>query len=347
MAGAIIGNTSANRKGGAPTAQLDQLYNYLNHTLGRYFVINGYGDALGPSKGRPWSLTGTGSVTQYVQSGGVFIDYCGWPMSYQISPAGAVADLGPKGFRTFAKALGWTWLSAASFQSKETTGSDHRTYPFPRGYVQSGSINGLYLPHGTFQKDHATWTMNGGGYAAMLGLHRPGLGWYFWGEAYDPWLYQLTGPADTPRHIPSNVFGAFIEACVHGQSTVNGRNFTLNITHQPYTVPKTGQQQNTTGPSTPYGSNPGPSGSGKGTGSGGGTGSTSRNPGHSGTKPVNGQCPAGQILVGDVCVQPGSSGASSTPSWVKPVGVGAGVVTLLGVGAYVLVQEHRQGQGGA
>lgn len=328
MGGNIIGLNSASSHNAASAADLEALYNYLNGTLGQDFVINGYGEALGPTEARPWTLTGTGSVTEYVQSGGVFIDYCGWPMEYLIAPNGVISQPGVNGFRTFAQAIGYGWLSNASFAAvARSEGPNGYLYPFPRGYVQSGSVNGLYLPHGTFI-DSGTWALNGGGFASMLALHRPGEGWYFYGEHWETLvrsIFNMTLPAT----IPPNVYGAFIERCVHDQTSASGSNFTMTISHEPYTVAATAPQKNTTGPSSPYGgsSSPGPSGgtstSGSGSGSSSGSSSSSSSSGQGGSAATT---------------EPAT--VSGLPKWVLP----AGGIAALGIGAGLIGWAgHKEG----
>ena len=329
MGGAIIGLNASTAKNVAPSADLEALFNYLDATLGRYFIINGYGEALGPSAARPWTLTGTGSVTEFVQQpDNVFIDYCGWPMSWLVNTAGYESNPGPVDFQTFGKALGYDWLSAASFQAGVKTGSNGHIFPFERGFNQSGALNGLYLPHGTFTALGGKWDLNGGGYAAMLGIHREGIGWYFWGTSYHSFINSLFGPAGYPKEVPPNVYGAFIEACVHGQSSAIGSNFTLTISHEPYTVNPTAPQKNTTGPSSPYtGSTaPGPSGS---------TTTKTYPSGSSSTSSLPTVCPSGYQLVNGQCVL----APSTTPSWLKPA-VGIGLIVAGGGGVWYLGKQE-------
>ena len=73
---AIIGLNAATARNAAPASDLEALFNRLK-VVNKNCVINGYGEALGPSASRPWTLTGSGSVTEFVQqSDNVFIDYC-------------------------------------------------------------------------------------------------------------------------------------------------------------------------------------------------------------------------------------------------------------------------------
>ncbi len=264
MSGQIIGLTSSQRQSAAPVSFYETLYNYLISTLGQDFVINGYGESLGPSEYRPWTLTGTGSVTEYVQSGGIFIDWTSWPMSYEIDANGFQNNIGPSGFQTFAKDIGYDWLGAETFGASEADAPGGILYPFGAGFNEKGSLNGIYLPSGSFTYNSAQWSLNGGGYAAMIGLHHPGIGWYFYGVYHDPLTEKLFGAFGTPRWVPSAVYGSFIEACVHGQSTGNG----FSILHEAYTVPATQPQKSEPEPSSPYGGqtsdSPGPSSSGNG-----------------------------------------------------------------------------------
>lgn len=335
MGGNIIGLNSSNAKRVAPTTDLEALYNYLSGTLGVDFVINGYGEALGPSANRPWTLTGTGSVTEYVQNDGVFIDYCGWPMSYLVSSKGVVSNPGPSGFQLFAKELGYTWLSDASFQSPTHIGFSSSGYPFDRGFKEAGSLNGLYLPHGTYQPADqqyfggAVWELNSGGNSSMLGIHRPGIGWYFYGTSYYSTLTTILGNGGTPNTIPVNIYGAFIERCVHGQTSASGSGFSFTISHEPYTVAATAPQKNTTGPSSPYGgsSSPGPSGgtstSGSGSGSSSGSSSSASSSGQGGSAATT---------------EPAT--VSGLPKWVLP----AGGIAALGLGAGLIGWAgHKEG----
>ena len=302
MAGTIIGLNRSTAKNVASSSDLESLYNYLNTSLGKRFVINGYGEALGPSATRPWSLTGSGSVLEYFQSGGVFIAYCGWPMRYTISPSGYRAGPTDTNFPTFAKGLGYSWLNGATFTAKAGQTTSHGDYwAFARGFNLSGSLNGLYIPHGAFSETLVPWSLNGAGYAAMLGIHRSGIGWYFWGT-HNSNLFQTI--FQRTATVPPDVYGAFIEACVHGQTSASGKNYSLSITHEAYSVPSTGTSKNTSGSSTPYGS----SGSGSGSGSSSGSGSF-----HASTS--------------------NTSTASAMPSWVAPV-VGAGALAGITAGLW-------------
>lgn len=296
--GAIIGLNRSEALNPVARSTLETLYNQLHGQFQPYFVINGYGEAVGPSSARPWTITGSGSVAQFVQSGGVFVTYCGWPLYASVSAGGLRTEHYAAGFQTFARAIGYDWLGKATFNPPDSQ------FHYIRGLNLSGSEAGLYLPYGDVNNRPIT----SGGATAMFALHHAGIGWFFYAcdlPSIAATLGDLRHPGQV-NYVPVDIYAHFIQAVIQGkQRTVDG----LAIKHVPYQGPIPQSPGKTDYPTTPYGGNqPGPGG-----GSSGKKSSGSPSSGSNGS---------------------GTSGATA-PKWVKPAGIAlasAGGIALLAHG---------------
>lgn len=319
MGGAIIGLGSSNSLNPAANAEYEGLYAALNGQFGPYFVINGYGEALGPSPARPWTLTGSGSVSQYIQKGGVFIDFCGWPMYASVSAGGMRSYNYAQGFQTFARAIGYTWLANEVFSPPRTTATTITPYPFIRGFNLQGSEAGVYLPQGLVYGR----PVNANGAVAMVALHHAGIGWYFWAVNLTSLAASLSD-LGAVSSIPVSVYANFITAVMKGQgSTANG----ITIKYAAYQGPTQTTSTQPIYPTSPYGGN---STSGSSTSGSSGGQSTTTTTTKSPTVTTATTCPSGYTLVNGQCV------ANPSPTWVKPAiglgaaGLGAGIIYYAG-----------------
>lgn len=332
MSGNIIGMGAQTAVNPAPASVLGSLYKALVGNTGpRFYVINGYGEALGPSATRPWTVTGQGSVSDFVRGGGIFVDYTGWPMYNHIDVDGATTLLGPAGFQQFAGAIGYDWLSAEQFAVPASIlygsfGSDK--YPFSRGYAVSGSQAGVYLSQGTFSTPGGilgigggTWPLHAQGFAGMFGLHHSGIGWYFYATATPNAV-----SASMPSFVPPAVFASFILACLNGQS--NGDGFT--VSRLAYQAPYQSSPPSQSFPSSPYPSSA--SGGGSSSSSTGSGSGSSINPvvTGTGTSTSTSTSTGGGTSTTVPTVSPASTPAA-VPKWLLPLG-GA---LLLGGGAWL------------
>jgi len=199
-AGAIIGLGSGASVNAAPASALEALYNYLaNQNLPGYFVINGYGEALGPSPARQWTPE---QVAAFVKSGGIWVDYCGWPMYYETpAPDGFDTAVGGTGWNEFVSALGVPWLQDLSFlvptQDQTIYGG---SYPYDRGFPV-GSV-----------RNHADWQAAGiaSGFARFLAIHVPGGGWYFYGAGRTGSFGGLFSGVTLSDYVSPSDYAAFM-----------------------------------------------------------------------------------------------------------------------------------------
>ena len=318
MGGAVIGLNSSLRNNGASAAAMEQLYNLLNGKTGtRYFVINGYGEPLGPSAARPWTPTGANGVSEFVNSGSIWIDYCGWPMYYQNSTNGVQTTLGAAGFQSFASAVGYAWLGGETLAPG--FGNIAGGYPYRRGYDLSATQHGVYLPQGT---PNGT-PIAAGGYSSMLALNHGSTGWYFYATADGGTAFQ------SPQAVPTPLYAAFILACLSGKASFGYQGTTITIAHEPYLATQHKVVTTQPGPSTPYptGSSSGSTSSGStSSGSGGVTVTTTSGPGPNSTS-------SSSATTGTNFVAP----ASGPPLWeVAGLAAAAGLVTL---GGYLLLKK--------
>lgn len=274
MAGAIVLLGKNEDRNPAPVQAYGSLYTALEGQISPFFVVNGGGEAIGPSTqiNRDFSLPSR--IAQFVVDGNVYIDYCGWPMYYSASGGGAVTTLGPSGFQQFASDLQYGWLKNVSFAFPTVFGAS-TTYPFSRGFPLN-VLDGVCYNNGSGTSPGGLFGIGGGtipftadGYTAMMALHPPNGGWYFYGTYAT--LLGSTLPLSSIAGIewggvnPSD-YAAFITGVVNDES--NGdylcQSYHL-ITQQPTTV--------TPGPSSPFST-----GTGTGSGSGSGSGTSNSSP---------------------------------------------------------------------
>lgn len=245
----IIDGLGSSNVSNPPNAQvLGSLWHYLQpwaNAGSRNVVINGYGSALGPGQFVAWTPK---TVAEWVNAGNIFIDWCKWPMYYQVNPNGSQTTLSGAGFQQFAGGIGYDWLTNENFYAGAIR---FNTYPMSHGYQQRGAQNGIFLPTGTgdyvqsYPSSSYSATLNAAGFAVMMGIHRPGIGWYF---------YSAFSPFTPPNRVSHDVYGAFIAACVHNQvgqaRTVPGGPMTVR--YIPYAAPTVTVAPTTSGPTSPY-----------------------------------------------------------------------------------------------
>ncbi len=244
----IIDGLGSSRASNPPNATvLGNLYHYLYGwaNASRNVVINGYGSALGPGQFINWTPK---NVAGFVNAGNVFIDWCEWPMYYQVFSNGSQTPLSGAGFQFFAGYLGYDWLTNENFSAGAIR---FNGYPMSHGYQQRGAQNGIFLPVGTgnyvqdFPSGQYADTLNAGGFASMMGLYRPGIGWYF---------YAAFSPFTPPNRVSHLVYGAFIAACLHHQQgqAISVPGGTMTVQYVSYQAPTVTIAPTTSGPTSPY-----------------------------------------------------------------------------------------------
>jgi hypothetical protein len=239
MGGAVIGIGASGRQNPAPDSDYEALYNALNGQTERaYVVINGFGETLAPTPNRPWTNVGPNGVSEFVSAGNVWVDYCGWPMFWHVDTAGVMSQYGAAGFQGFAVAIGYNSLSQKQFAVPTFGGESSTGYPFQRGYPEIGTQNGVYLGSGTFVTPPGFLGVGGGsfpiaagGWTSLMALHRPGIGWYFYGT------YDRAANYGVPNAVPVDVYAAFILACLRGQGSWVASAASGLISHAPYQAP--------------------------------------------------------------------------------------------------------------
>lgn len=338
MGGAVIGIGQSGRQNQAADSAYEAIYDALNGQTGSaYFVVNGYGEALGPSANRDWSPNqGNNSAAEFVRSGGIFVDYCGWPMFWQVSTSGVQSQNGPAGFQQFVTGINYPWLDQKGFQTPVITTFTAPFYsvtqfPLTRGFNKLGSMDGVYLGSGTMVVPGGVLTIGGGSlpvattsWTGLMALHFSGIGWYFYGT------YTRAGFVGGPNAVPVGLYTAFILACLRGQASFNSAEGSGQITHAAYQAPAHSVSTQQPGPSSPYpgGSSSGSTSSGSASsGSGGVTvTTTSSGPGPNSSGSTS-------ATTGFNVVAP----ASGPPIWeVAGLAAGAGLVTL---GGYLLFKK--------
>lgn len=237
-----MGKTTASNP--APVSDLGNLYHAVNGQYDQDITINGYGQSLGPGTLYAWTPE---IVANYVQSGKIFLDWCGWPMYYQVAVNGMKTTLGSGGFQTFASEVGYNWLNDTNFDRTQNYAPG--SYPFNRGYDLTASQHGVYLPHGNFVSPGGimgigggTYPLNASGFSALFALHPPGGGYYVYGT------YVGFDTGSGPAGIPYQTYADFLYAVVHNQSSASG----MTISHESYTAPPTSTTAAPTSPTSPY-----------------------------------------------------------------------------------------------
>jgi len=217
-AGAIQGFARPGAVGAPPADTLGALYNQLAAADlgGRYFVINGWGEA--------WGYAASGEIftpqalaAWLSEPGHVWIDYCGWPGYYQVQPEGqARLVLGPAGFQTMVKALGFPWLSQATFAIPLGFVQPFGVLPFPRGFPLLGNVAGTAVQHGTFDSGQP---LTGNGYAFLVALTPP---------SGSLWVYATWTGGLGPGGVPPDVVARFVV------NVAQGRGASVGIVRTPY-----------------------------------------------------------------------------------------------------------------
>ena len=136
-------------QGGAPSSSWNALVaalaaGPLGHS-GRKVIFNLGGESL-PSQGGPKGQGyGVNDVANFCRAGGVWIDYCGWPMYYNpVNPSYQTS--GAQGFRTFLSDIGAVGMPFSTFDSYGissvnlsgglgTGGTTSGTWPYNRSMV--------------------------------------------------------------------------------------------------------------------------------------------------------------------------------------------------------------------
>lgn len=244
----IIDGLGSSSVSNPPNAQvLGSLWHYLQpwaNAGSRNVVINGYGSALGPGQFVAWTPK---TVAEWVNAGNIFIDWCEWPMYYQVNPNGSHQTISGAGFQQFAGDIGYDWLTNENFYAGFHLAA--HSYPMTHGYQQKGTQAGIYLPSGSvvYSSEPANnpQPLNASGFSTMLGIHKPGMGWYF---------YAAFSPYFAPHRVSHEVYGAFIASVLHNQLnqsiTTSAGNF--SVQYIPYAAPSVTVAPTTSGPTSPY-----------------------------------------------------------------------------------------------
>lgn len=327
----ILGYQSALAINHASTTDLTTLYNsVVSLGLKQYVHINGYGEALGPgSNGFQWTPE---SVATVVKGGSVFVDWCGWPMYYQVVTETTLGPnqqprtvttkntLGGAGWKAFTQALGASWLEAATFyvpySDRVWNGG---TYSYTRGFPMSVprywvGVDQTNLPDGKPVTTSA--------YSAAIAIKLPSGGAYIYG-AGSP---NAFGGATLQTLLPTALLAQWIGEVGRGLVHVAPS-------------PTSGSQPKPGSGSTGGGGTSPPSGGG---GSTGGSGTTS---GSGGGGPTV-TCPSGFVNQNGICVPLSSGNGQGTIPTVKAPGinwgevVGVGAILVAGTTVAVLATHH-------
>ncbi len=354
---AIIGLGKGYDRNPAPLKDYTDLYTALGGQSGRtsltdrFVIINAASETLPYSTQLHTNFT-PAQVADHINKGGIWIDYTGWPMYYQADAQGTITALGQSGWAQFVNDLGpapahYGWLSKVSFAVPFGTIHGFTTqYPFVRGFPLNESLDGVCYSTTSFSEPGrlGTYPASGSGFASMVAIHPPGMGYYFYGTWTPLSDVMLNGD---PQGVPVQVFADFIQQVLRGNMG--------QITCQAYKTNYQKPAPTSTGQSSPttISTGPGPSGSGgSGTGSTGGSGlsistsTTTTRPSGSGTTTTTvTKCPAGYHRAGNACV-PNSPITSGSTNWKTPV-VG-GLLLALGAGGvwYAGNQEGWWGKNG-
>lgn len=203
----------------APVADYGALYHGLQGASSRFIAINGAGEAVGYSDQMKIQYSPE-TVAGHVKRGGVWVDYCGFPMYYQAKADGTVSTLGQSGWHQFAEFLGYGWLRNAQFTYPGEF-TLHTQYPFRRGFPLNQSLDGVCYAHQNFRQSSGflglgvggTFPTAADGFASMVALHRPNEGYYFYGSYH----YDASGVlASALNGIPTSLYVTFIRNVLSG-----------------------------------------------------------------------------------------------------------------------------------
>ena len=216
---AIVGLGKGWDRNPAPVSDYGNLYHALQGASNRFIVINGGGEAVGPSA-QLGKLYTPQIVAEYIKHGGVWVDYCGFPFFYTVSSAGAVQTLGQSGWKEFVSYLGYGWLRNQKFYYPgEYTLKTQ--YPFRRGFPLNQSLTGVCYDPNSFTRSGflgvggGTFPLAADGFAAVVALHPAGGGYYFYGS-------YRTGPdqlfASAAPGVPTSDYANFIRNVLRGNT---------------------------------------------------------------------------------------------------------------------------------
>ncbi|MDA8118472.1 MAG: hypothetical protein M0Z85_00140 [Gammaproteobacteria bacterium] len=339
----IIGLGKGYDKNAAAIDDYGSLYNALGGSSGRqsltdrYIIVNGAGEDL-PYSSQLHKQFDPQIVADFVKGGGVWIDYCGWPMYYTSGAGGgSYGDAtGSGGWSSFCENLGYGWLASANFTvPPEITYNPYSKYPFPRGFPLAESLIGVCYPAGQTFAVNGTFNsyqqnLTGDGFSSMVVLHPPGGGYYF----YATWVptFEQVISSNVPG-VPIDTYASYIQSVLTGNtSQLTCLAYKTNVQH--VSSPTTSQSSPTTITGNGSSSSPGPSSSGSGDGvtvkttttypssSSGGSGSSSSGSG----------------------VAAGPSSGTSLSSLAVPFAAFGLILGGVGLGAYVLKKEKEARQ---
>jgi peptidoglycan hydrolase-like protein with peptidoglycan-binding domain len=194
----------------AKPAEYDALWSYISWLNGGNVILNRNGEAL------LRNYASVNDVVMYCRGGGVYVDYCGWPMYYD-SAGGSPSK---QRFKDFLAAAGADPNYCLGFWSQAPALFPSPGYPYRRSWVspeplpQSGGIiNASYeAPSNKYtgwmsavvpgQRQSVTfWT-----YTAVA--VNVGSGWYFYGTG------DVGGTADSRASVNPQVYARFIKGLV-------------------------------------------------------------------------------------------------------------------------------------
>ena len=183
----VIGINSRQRFSPVPNTAIEHLTSLLKGADAD-IIINGYGQAWGPSSTQLWDA---GTIAEFVNSDPthVWIDWCGWPGYWQINADGTVVQQGPQGWANLSADLGYKWLAKSNFVVPQNFFQNPfaERYPMVRGWDLTPSQNGVYYQYAV------------GGYAQLADLHHGDtMGHYVYAAANETNLFNFsfTGTAD-------------------------------------------------------------------------------------------------------------------------------------------------------
>ncbi len=339
----IIGLGKGYDKNAATINDYGGLYNALGGSGGRqsltdrYVIINGAGEDI-PYSSQLHKQFDPQIVADFVKGGGVWIDYCGWPMYYTSGAGGgSYGDAtGPGGWSSFCENLGYGWLADANFTvPPEITYNPYSKYPFPRGFPLAESLIGVCypaggtftVPSGVFGSGGYQANLTGDGFSAMVVLHPPGGGYYFYATWVPGFEQVLTANASG---VPVDTYANYIQSVLGGNtSQLTCLAYKTNVQH--VSSPTTSQPSPTTITGNGSTSSPGPS-------SGDGVQVTTKT-----TYPSSSSGGSGSSSSGSGVAASPSSGISLS-SLAVPFAAGGLILGGVVLGAYVLKKEKEARQ---
>lgn len=195
----------------AKPQEIEALHSYIKDLRGGNIVVNVSGEIL------PQEYPTYNDVARYCNSGGVYVDYCGWPMFYD-----RYGQVNKSQFRYFLTAIGadpnywigfmepWTWTTMPC--------DPFYGYKYPRGWLAPIWLD--YRPEAvivaSYEAPTNSCSSTGTGQPqlyvySVVGVRAKNNGWYFYGfgqldaESVDPTVYAgfIEGMIKTAPPIPS------------------------------------------------------------------------------------------------------------------------------------------------